>query len=155
MISRELDLLNFKKKGAVARYDDRWPPLTAMIAEWLESEQKILIQDFAVKQILPAGHPLKLRLQLPVSHLAFLIRLLSKENIFGLVPLTNIFSFFTANFNTKRQETLSAGGLSKEFYTSNMVTAAEVRALLSKMIARINRDYFPVWVAVCITVFCP
>ena len=155
VINKELDFLTFKAKGDVPRYDMRWPPLSAMLTDWLkgelrQAEQKKVRDQNAIGPIL-----FKLRLELPVAHLAFLIRLLSKENIFGLFPLTEIFNFFSANFSTKRQETLSPGGLSKEYYTKNMVTAVEVRALLLKMIARINREYFPVWVAISIAFFCP
>jgi len=47
------------------------------------------------------------------SHLAFLIRLLSKENIFGLFPLTEIFNFFSANFSTKRRKHFPLAGSAK------------------------------------------
>jgi hypothetical protein len=153
IMARELDFLVFKAKGDVIRYDDRWPALSAMLTEWLSGELEKEIQKTAEIRH-AAAYLFKLRLELPVSHLAFLIRLLSKENIFGLFPLTEIFNFFSANFSTKRQETLSPGGLSKEYYSKNMVTAVEVRALLLKMIARINRDYFPAWVAISIAIFC-
>jgi hypothetical protein len=154
VIRRELDFLTFKAKGDIARYDERWPSLSTMLTEWLNGELPQEEQKTAIENKPTAQAFCKLRLVLPVSHLAFLIRLLSKENIFGLTPLTEIFGFFTANFSTKRKETLSIGGLSKEYYTKNMVTAVEVRALLSKMIARINRDYFPVWIAVSIAILC-
>jgi hypothetical protein len=154
IMDRELNFLVFKANGDLIRYDDRWPALSAMLTEWLKGELDQHVQK-TIEIRHATSYLAKLRLELPVSHLAFLIRLLSKENIFGLFPLTEIFNFFSANFSTKRQETLSPGGLSKEYYSKNMVTAVEVRALLLKMIARINHDYFPVWVAISVVIFYP
>jgi len=154
LIDSKLAYFEFKSKGEVARYDDRWPPLTGMLADWLKLEkERYSHSKTAAVQIQRPTSSIKLQLQLSVAHLAFLIRLFSKENIFGLVPVTDIFSFFSANFSTKRQESLSIGGLSKEYYTKNLVTAVEVRALLTKMIAQINRDYFPAWVVIGTAIF--
>jgi hypothetical protein len=54
-----------------------------------------------------------------------------------------VFKFFSRNFETKRQKSVSAGSLSKEYYSTSQVTAAVVRDMLQKMIARIDRNFFP------------
>ena len=154
LIDDAIRYVNFNSRGTVERYDRRWPALSVMLLDWLKGERLRCLAKERTPENPSQSAVLKLALRLPVSHLAFLIRLLYKEEVFGLVSLQDIFNFFAAHTSTKRQENLSAGGLSKEYYTKNMVTAAEVRALLSKMLTRINRDYFPVWVVIYAIFFC-
>lgn len=152
IISRQLELLTFKARGDVPRYDDRYPSLSAMLAEWLKNEEMVMEKGPA-QQIFAPASLFKLPLRLPVTHLAFLVRLLYKANVFGSVQLKEIFTFFTTHVSTKRQQHLSAGAFSKDYYTKDMVTAAEVRHLLSKMISEINRDYFPALAVICTAFF--
>ncbi|MES2063586.1 MAG: hypothetical protein V4456_16785 [Bacteroidota bacterium] len=152
IMDKHLIFLQFKTKGDVMRYDQRWPSLSVMLFEWLKGEQ-FQMEQARLRSSVMSNRLFKLPFQLPVSHIAFLVRLLYKANVFGSVRLTEVFCFFTTHVSSKRQQHLSPGAFSKDYYTKNMVTAVEVRHLLSKMIAEINRDYFPVLAAICAVVF--
>nr|WP_067055147.1 hypothetical protein [Mucilaginibacter sp. L294] len=153
IMEQNLTFLQFKSKGCVMRYDQRWPSLSVMLFEWLKNE-RVQMEQVCLKSSVLATRLFKLPFQLPVSHIAFLVRLLYKANVFGSVQLTEIFTFFTTHISSKRQQHLSPGAFSKDYYTKDMVTAVEVRHLLSKMISEINRDYFPVLAAICAVIFC-
>ncbi|WDF80753.1 hypothetical protein PQ469_12120 [Mucilaginibacter sp. KACC 22773] len=153
LLKHYTELFSYLSKGEISRYDDRWPPLSQILSDWLQEVKESLE---------PANHPSpshqaannkRLKLEFSVSHLACLIRLFFKEHLINAVPLTEIFDFFAENFSTKRQEFISAHGLSKEYYSKNQVTAAEMKAILQKMISRINQDYFPVVAAIGVTIF--
>ena len=117
-----------------------WPPITSMLAGWLDEE-------LAAVKAVPAVSE-KLSLNLSVAHLACLTRLFFEENIYNSQALTAIFKFIAGHFQTKRQTRISTGSLSKEYYSINQVTAAVVRDKLLKMVARINHDYFPAVVVI-------
>lgn len=121
-------------------YDPAWPSINEMICGWLREAIKL---ENAPAEAAP---PVKLPLELSVSHLAFMTRLFVDEKLYGATPLTDIFKFLARNYTTKRQATISPGSLSKEFYSTDQQAAARVRGILQNMVARINRNYFPVTV---------
>ena len=129
-----------------SRFNHKWPPIVSMLSLWLETELSEL-KPQVVDKITFQENKLKFKLEIPESHMACLIRMLKLEKRLGNIPLTEIFKFISDNFSTTRALKLSPGGISKEYYSVNQITAAEVKDLLQKMIARINRDYFPVVVA--------
>jgi len=94
----------------------------------------------------------KIPLEMSVAHLSCLIRLLYEESVFATQNLQSIFKCFAGYFQSKRQAVISAGSLSKEFYSIDQHTAARVRDLLQRMVLRINRDFFPMAVAVNATI---
>lgn len=139
-----------------AAYDPSWPALKSMMGAWLDERIRLIL-------LLGENHPDpdhnnhtthedKLTLSLSVAYLACLIKLFYDEDVFGVQSLSSIFQFFSAHFNTKKQTAVSAKSLSKEFYSINLHTAAHIRDLLQKMIARINRNFFPVWVVISIII---
>ncbi|QXV63745.1 hypothetical protein INP83_11565 [Mucilaginibacter sp. 21P] len=143
----------FQSKGDVPRYDPRWPPLSAMIAEWLAEEiAKAKACAESARKVLK-GNVLKLQLKLSLAQLALLVRLLHKSDVFGGIQINSIFRFFCRHFSTKRQAEISERGFSKEYYAKDMVTAVEIRALLTKMIKQINTDYFPAMAVICAAIF--
>jgi hypothetical protein len=121
-------------------YHPAWPSINEMICGWLREAIKL------EKAPVEAAPPVKLPLELSVSHLAFMTRLFVDEKLYGATPLTDIFKFLARNYTTKRQATISPGSLSKEFYSTDQQAAARVRGILQNMVARINRNYFPVTV---------
>jgi len=121
-------------------YDPCWPPLNEMLAGWLTEEIGRATASLHSQEMLLVE---KLPLNVSMAQLAFLLKLLFLENIYHKPNLSQIFKFFSRNFETKRQKFISAGSLSKEYYSVNQVTAAVVRDLLLKMVSRINRDFFP------------
>lgn len=127
-------------------YDPQWPPLSSMLSDWV-TEQINAIE----REMLPAPAKAiikeKLFLNLSVAHLACMVKLFFEENLINSANLAEVFRFIAQNYRTKRQDTISPGSLSKEFYSTSQVTAAVVRDMLLKMVARINHNFFPVWVA--------
>ncbi|WP_114941273.1 hypothetical protein [Mucilaginibacter endophyticus] len=151
VVRQELLKIPYQEKRNTLRLDNRWSPTGEMLCNWLTGElnsfETQLDADSKISQNLQ-----KLPFQLSVAHLACLIRLFAKEHIFGEITLTEIFNFFGRNCSSKRQSVISAGGISKEFYSMSQVVAAEMRDILQRMINRINRDYFPVVVVMLLTI---
>jgi hypothetical protein len=116
-------------------YHPDWPSLKTMLLAWLD-------EQIELEPVMPAPVP-KLALNLSVAQLACLLRLAYDEGLFKETNLTAILHFFTDHFAAKKQHTISPGGLSKEYYGSGQVTAAVLRDKLQKMIARLNRNFFP------------
>jgi len=109
-----------------------------MLLAWLKEEVNLLSITSA-----PGTTPSKIPLNLPVAYLACLIRVFYEEGCFRGVTLTEIFKDMAATFSTVRQPTVSAGSLSKEYYSVNQITAARVKELLQKMVVRLNQQFFP------------
>ena len=126
-------------------YDSHWPGLRVMLGGWLREE---LAHLTAVEQVpLPfgvKGAASRLFLDTSVAHLACFLRAFHDEGMVN-IPLSELFKFVSAHFRTRRQPAISAGSLSKEFYSISQFTAARVRDRLAKMAARLGADYFPVW----------
>ncbi len=129
-------------------YDKEWPGIAEMLAGYITGEiQKINTLPSALTAGQTIDEP-KVCLGLSVAHLALFVRLFFEENFLPKNTLTCIFKFIARHYSTKKQPNISAASLSKEYYSVNQVTAAVVRDILQKMIARINRTFFPVLAAV-------
>ncbi|MDB5088032.1 MAG: hypothetical protein JWR09_2026 [Mucilaginibacter sp.] len=131
-------------------YDSDWPSFSVMFSGWLAEEitdTEMIIQREAnyLQEKLP--------LNLSVAHLACFLKLFFDEHLFKNSSLKDVFKFMSRNFETKRQPVISAGSLSKEFYSTGQVTAAVVRDMLQKMVARIDRSFFPVLVVIAVRFF--
>ncbi|WP_428331589.1 hypothetical protein [Mucilaginibacter sp.] len=129
-------------------YDPEWPALTVLMKGWLSEEIAIVKNRACVFQgQKEESMPVKLSLDLSVAHLACLVRLFVKEHLLPEENLRMTFKFLAGHCRTKRQPVISPGSLSKEYYSVSQVTAANVRDLLQRMVKRIDRDFFPVWLA--------
>ncbi len=126
-------------------YDPSWPSIKTMIVNWLTEE--ILITEKSLSKGSEVVVP-KIPLEMSVAHLSCLIRLLYEESVFATQNLQFIFKFFASHYQSKRQAVISPGSLSKEFYSIDQHTAARVRDLLLRMVQRINRNFFPMAVAI-------
>ena len=115
-----------------------------MLCGWLAEEINCIEKSMMENHDLFQPPNEKLSLNLSVAHLACLTRLFFEENLFNNARLTGIFKFIACHYSTKRQTDISTGSLSKEYYSTSQVTAAVVRGILLKMVARINRNFFPV-----------
>lgn len=138
-----------------ASYSPAWPPIRTMLETWLGDEITMAVMQREKGPVLPAGGTGvadKMALNVSVAQLACITRLLFEENYYGLSSITDILKFTVGHFRSKRQEHISLRSISKEYYDTTQVTAAWVRDLLQRMTARINKTYFPVWVAVCLAV---
>ncbi|QNR82895.1 hypothetical protein H9N25_12945 [Pedobacter riviphilus] len=130
-------------------YNISWPSLKIMLGDWLQEE--ILLTEKSLSKRSEVAIP-KIPLELSVAHLSCLIRLLFEESVFATQNLQFIFKGFAGHYQSKRQAVISPGSLSKEFYSIDQHTAARVRDLLQRMVLRINRNFFPMAVAINATV---
>jgi hypothetical protein len=121
-----------------AVYHPDWPTLKTMLTAWLGEQAAPLRETSPV---------MKLPLNLSVAQLACWIRLFYEEDCYKETNLTAIFNFYASVYSTKKQISISSGSLSKEYYGTDQVTAAAVLDKLQKMTTRINRNFFPVWIA--------
>lgn len=126
-------------------YDPLWPSIKTMMVDWLTEE--ILIAEKSLSKRVEVAAP-KIPLEMSVAHLSCLIRLLYEESVFATQNLQFIFKCFAGHYQSKRQAVISPGSLSKEFYSIDQHTAARVRDLLQRMVQRINRNFFPMAVAI-------
>ena len=147
-VRRQAAWVRVHHKAGKAVYDPILQPLTAMFAGWLSEEEKVLGKTACAAVAARCTAAQKIRLPLSVVQVACFLRLFLKDNLAGTVPLTELFDFVCSAFSTKKANDLSPGGLSKAYYSIGQVTAAEVKAMLAKMISRINHDYFPAWAAI-------
>jgi hypothetical protein len=155
-----MELLESEKRAIFQRiqgtiiYDKSWPGITEMLHAYFDEEiQKVnsLTSHIpAVQSVMSA----KANLGLSVAQIALLVKLSFDENFLPKNSLTDIFKFISRHFSSKRQSTISAASLSKEYYSVSQVTAAVVRDMLQKMIARINHTFFPVWVVIGSAILC-
>lgn len=130
-------------------YNISWPSLKIMLGDWLQEE--ILLTEKSLSKRSEVAIP-KIPLKMSVAHLSCLIRLLYEESVFATQNLQFIFKGFAGHYQSKRQAVISPGSLSKEFYSIDQHTAARVRDLLQRMVQRINRNFFPMAVAINATV---
>lgn len=132
-------------------FDPSWPSIKNMIGNWLTEE--IALTEKSLCKGSEVAVP-KIPLEMSVAHMSCLIRLLYEESVFATQNLQFIFKFFASHYQSKRQAVISPGSLSKEFYSIDQHTAARVRDLLQRMVLRINRNFFPMAVAINATVLC-
>jgi hypothetical protein len=147
LMKKRAEMLRFSTDEKKERYKSNWHPLSFSLAEWLASEIAELKASAPPSQSFFQRIEHRFKLEMPEAHIACLVRMLKKEKRLENIPLTEVFQFISDNFCTTRAVKLSPGGISKEYYSINQVTAAEVRDMLQKMVARINRDFFPVMAA--------
>ncbi|MDQ0640066.1 hypothetical protein QF042_003631 [Pedobacter sp. W3I1] len=148
LVEQKADVISSPEVKNIA-YDPSWPSIKTMIENWLTEE--ILLAEKSLSK----GSEVvvsKIPLEMSVAHLSCLIRLLYEESVFATQNLQFIFKCFAGHYQSKRQAVISPGSLSKEFYSIDQHTAARVRDLLQRMVQRINRNFFPMAVAINATV---
>lgn len=144
LVGQKAEVISSPEMKNVA-YDPSWPSIKTMIGNWLMEE--ILITEKSLNKVNEVVVP-KIPLEMSVAHLSCLIRLLYEESVFATQNLQFIFKCFAGHYQSKRQAVISSGSLSKEFYSIDQHTAARVRDLLQRMVLRINRNFFPMAVAI-------
>jgi len=125
-------------------YDPALPPVALMYKDWLKDEASAV----AARLRLPALNPVmkieKIGLNLSVAELACLVRLFFEAGLFLETGITEILKSIPLHFAAKYQPSISNGSFSTKYYSSEQKAAAKVKALLLKMIAWLNKHYFPV-----------
>lgn len=145
---------SFQARPGVA-YHPEWPPVKQMMETWLKGELETAMTraTYINPPVSAADDEEKMELQLSVSQIACLARLFYEENVYPDASVTDLLLFISRHYRSKRQEHISPKSLSKEYYGVSQVTAAVVRDLLSRMVTRINKVYFPVWAAACVVYY--
>ena len=117
------------------------PPLAGLLENCLNEMIKKESGRYFPRE--PADSEKKLGLSLSVTQLSLFIRLLYEEGFFTLKNITAILRFTAKHFTTKRQEHISAVNMGRTYYGADQFTAAAVKDLLLRMLARLNRMFFP------------
>jgi hypothetical protein len=156
VLTQELShLKSLQSKPGIA-YHPAWPGIKLMLETWLSDE--ISIFKLSEKSRFDCSGERapddKLVMSLSVAHLACVTRLFYEENCYQSATVTDVLKFTVRHYQSKRQDHISQGSLSKEYYGVTQVTAAVVRDLLHRMINRINKTYFPVWLVISAAYFC-
>lgn len=124
-----------------------WPGIREMMETWLRDElEAAMISTKPVSpsaQLIASTDEEKMELQLSVSQIACLARLFYEEHVFPEASVIDLLKFISRHYRSKRQQQISPGSLSKEYYGISQVTAAVARDLLQRMVMRINKLYFP------------
>jgi hypothetical protein len=82
-------------------------------------------------------------LNFSVAQFALFIRLFQLAGCFRENNLAKIQRFFSAHFTTKKQAHISLKSFARYFYCADQSTAAVVRDVFKRMIAHIDKHYFP------------
>jgi hypothetical protein len=69
--------------------------------------------------------------------------LLYEEGIFALKNITALLKFFSFRFTSKKQEHISYGSMNNLYYSADQFTGYAIRELLLKMVAKVNKMFFP------------
>jgi hypothetical protein len=132
-------------------FDPQLPNIRAMFKGWIGEELTLLDKSMATEPGPSALDFAKITIGISVPQLACLIKAYLVLGLPGTANLKAIFKSASVHFRTVKQESISAGSISKEYYGVTQQTAAKVIDMLQKMIAFLKLTYFPVMVAAGIT----
>jgi len=121
-------------------YDPKIPPINVQLENWLN---ELIKQGGYLVELAEIDQPEKIELKLTVAQLALLIRLFYEEGVFAMKNIAAILRFFSSHFMTKKQERISYGSMNKLYYSGDQFTGYAVRELLLKLVAKINKMFFP------------
>jgi hypothetical protein len=135
-------------------YDPQWPPIAMMFKAWMKDMSLAIEQQLALQYARPESFFEKIGLTLSVAQMAFVIGLFFDEGLYVSSNLAEIFRLNAQHFSSKKQVAISAGSLSQQYYSCTQATAGKVKAILVRMVANINKHYFPVMAAISVAIFC-
>jgi len=146
---RENDQLHLLKKQLLVlktmpviltmSYDPDLIPVNQILENWLNE----YIKEIGNQNLLETDLSNRIELKLTVAQLTLLIRLFYEEGVFAMKSISDLLRFFSKYFMTKKQEHISYGSMNKLYYSSDQFTGYAVRELLLKMVAKINKMFFP------------
>jgi hypothetical protein len=140
MLMKQLLLLKSMQVMLTMGYDPKAPPVNVLLENWLN---ELIRQENQQTDHNDGDQPGKLELKLTVAQLALLIRLLYEEDVFAMKNIAALLRFFSGHFMSKKQERISYGSMNKLYYSGDQFTGYAVRELLLKMVAKINKMFFP------------
>lgn len=147
LLNEKRKLTNLLPDGQI-RCHSRYPSLVTMLAAWMDERMALVAEqskpeDRAVNK----SSTNRIYLNISVAQMGCLLRVLYEENYFGDRSLSDIFKFVAENFSSKKQEVISVGGLTKEYYSTTQVTAGKMIVQYQVLAARLKRIFFPLLVA--------
>jgi hypothetical protein len=128
-------------------YDPLLPPVTVMYKGWLQDEALAVAERLRSQPIIAENPTEKIGMNLSVAELACMVRLFFETGLFLEPSIKEILQLIPLHFSAKRQPHITGGSFSSKYYSSEQKAAAKIKALLLKMIAWLNKHYFPVVVA--------
>ncbi|MDO3641528.1 hypothetical protein [Mucilaginibacter sp. L3T2-6] len=140
LLKRELLLLKTMPVILTVSYDPELMPVNNLLENWLNEYIK---EKNNQQNLMETDISDKIELKLTVAQLALLIRLLYEEGVFAMKNIAGLLRFFSKYFMSKKQEHISYGSMNKLYYSSDQFTGYAVRELLLKMVAKINKMFFP------------
>lgn len=140
-LRKKLSLIKSQVVKPDTTLDPAWPGIKTMLEEWFAEQLSYLPAPYENNAHFAED---KLLLNMPVSQIACIARLLYEQGVYGNASVTEVLKFITDHYASKKRQHISAGSLSKEYYAINQVTAAVVKDLLQRMTGKLCRQYFPV-----------
>jgi hypothetical protein len=139
MLKKQLLVLKTMPVILTMSYDPDLAPVNDLLENWLNE----YIKEKGNHLLLETDMSNKIELKLTVAQLTLLIRLLYEEGVFAMKNISSLLRFFSRHFMSKKQEHISYRSMNKLYYSGDQFTAYAVRELLLRMIAKINKMFFP------------
>jgi hypothetical protein len=140
MLKKQLLVLKTMPVILTMSYDRDILPINVLLEKWLNEYIK---EEHLHLDLLEMNFSNKIELKLTVAQLALLIRLLYEEGVFAMKNIAGLLRFFSRHFMSKKQEHISYGSMNKLYYSGDQFTGYAVRELLLRMVAKINKMFFP------------
>ncbi|OJW14278.1 hypothetical protein [Mucilaginibacter sp. 44-25] len=140
MLMKQLLVLKSMPVMTSMSFDPKVQPINSQLESWLGEYIKHETVHLEMSEI---ELPDKIELKLTVAQLALLIRLLYEEDVFAMKNIAALLRFFSNHFMSKKQEHISYGSMNKLYYSGDQFTGYAVRELLLKMVAKVNKMFFP------------
>ena len=140
MLKRQLLVLKTMPVILTISYNSDLVPVNVLLENWLNEYIK---EEHIHPDLWEMDMSQKIELKLTVAQLALLIRLLYEEGVFATKNIASLLRFFSRHFMSKKQEHISYGSMNKLYYSGDQFTGYAVRELLLKMVAKINKMFFP------------
>jgi hypothetical protein len=141
VLMKEMLALKAMPVMTTVSYDPQTPPVNIQLEHWL---RELVRQEHYLVEPAGSEQPAKIELKLTVAQLALLVRLLYEEGTFAMKNIAAVLRFFSGHFMTKKQAHISYGSMNKLYYSGDQFTGYAVRELLLKLVAKINKMFFPV-----------
>jgi hypothetical protein len=139
LLKKQLLVLKTMPVILTVSYDPDLIPVNQFLENWLHE----YIKEISNQDLLETDLSDRIELKLTVAQLTLLIRLFYEEGVFAMKSISGLLRFFSKYYMSKKQEHISYGSMNKLYYSSDQFTGYAVRELLLKMVAKINKMFFP------------
>lgn len=131
-------------------YDPGRKNLPFLLEEWMNEEtkywetRKANQTSYEVKKDFSPSGKFKLRVDLSVAQLAFLIRVFVEANIIQSPNVKLLIKYVSRIFQTKRSSSLGTGSIHGKYYNAEDSTRKIVKEMLLKMVRHIDKNEGPI-----------